>query len=117
VLPIIITFIVDSMSGFAAILPDRYENYELIDYLAASSQYEYSRGMAGIGLPFAIKRLCLHGIHSNAEPNLQPVMRQYAYFEKTHQTKIYTSRYKPFYALKTGHNEPRKKTVEKAYAR
>ena len=80
-----ISFIVDSMSGFAAIPVDMKAMN--IDYLAASSNKNI-QGMAGIG--FAIcDRKVLESTSDIPMRNLYlNLYAQYAYFEKTHQTRF-----------------------------
>ena len=87
-----IGFIVDSMSGFAAIPIDMNEMN--IDYLAASSNKNI-QGMAGIGFAICNRRALLK-TESIAPRNLYlNLYAQYAYFEKTGQTR-FTPPYKPF---------------------
>ena len=108
-----ISFIVDSMSGFAAIPVDmRAMN---IDYLAASSNKNI-QGMAGIGFAICNKQV-LEGTKSIAPRNLYlNLYAQYAYFEKTHQTR-FTPPVQTFYALKQAIVETLKETVVGRYAR
>ncbi|MFK5974346.1 MAG: 2-aminoethylphosphonate--pyruvate transaminase [Flavobacteriaceae bacterium] len=106
-------FIVDSMSGFAAIPIDMKAMH--IDYLAASSNKNI-QGMAGIG--FAIcNRKVLEETKAIAPRNLYlNLYAQYAYFEKTHQTR-FTPPVQTFYALKQAIIETLEETVEKRYER
>jgi 2-aminoethylphosphonate-pyruvate transaminase len=91
-----LSFIVDSMSGFAAIPVDMKAMN--IDYLAASSNKNI-QGMAGIG--FAIcKKTALEATATIPMRSLYlNLYAQYAYFEKTHQTR-FTPPVQTFYALK-----------------
>jgi 2-aminoethylphosphonate-pyruvate transaminase len=106
-------FIVDSMSGFAAIPVDMEAMN--IDYLAASSNKNI-QGMAGIG--FAIcKKEALERTKTIAPRSLYlNLYAQYAYFEKTHQTR-FTPPVQTFYALKQAIIETKAETVEKRYER
>jgi 2-aminoethylphosphonate-pyruvate transaminase len=108
-----ISFIVDSMSGFAAIPVDMKSMN--IDYLAASSNKNI-QGMAGIG--FAIcNRKVLEGTASIPMRSLYlNLYAQYAYFEKTHQTR-FTPPVQTFYALKQAIVETLEETIEGRYAR
>lgn len=108
-----ISFIVDSMSGFAAIPVDMKAMN--IDYLAASSNKNI-QGMAGIG--FAIcKKSALESIKNIAPRSLYlNLYAQYAYFEKTRQTR-FTPPVQTFYALKQAILETHKETIEKRYER
>ena len=108
-----ISFIVDSMSGFAAIPVDMKSMN--IDYLAASSNKNI-QGMAGIG--FAIcKRSVLETTASIPMRSLYlNLYAQYAYFEKTHQTR-FTPPVQTFYALKQAIVETLEETIEGRYAR
>lgn len=108
-----ITFIVDSMSGYAAI-PVDMEAMD-IDFLAASSNKNI-QGMAGIG--FAIcKKSALEATKDIAPRNLYlHLYEQYTYFEKTHQTR-FTPPVQTFYALKQAIIETQEETVEGRYAR
>lgn len=108
-----LSFIVDSMSGFAAI-PVAMKAMN-IDYLMASSNKNI-QGMAGIG--FAI---CNKNVLAKTAPipmrNLYlNLYAQYAYFEKTHQTR-FTPPVQTFYALKQAIVETLEETVEGRYAR
>ncbi|MCK0190038.1 2-aminoethylphosphonate aminotransferase [Arenibacter sp. F20364] len=108
-----ISFIVDSMSGFAAIPVDMKAMN--IDYLAASSNKNI-QGMAGIGFAICNKKAL---IATEAIPmrNLYlNLYAQYAYFEKTHQTR-FTPPVQTFYALKQAIIETKEETIEKRYAR
>jgi 2-aminoethylphosphonate aminotransferase len=107
------SFIVDSMSGFAAIPIDMKSMN--IDYLAASSNKNI-QGMAGIG--FAIcNRKVLEGTASIPMRSLYLNLHaQYAYFEKTHQTR-FTPPVQTFYALKQAIVETLEETIEGRYAR
>ena len=106
-------FIVDSMSGFAAIPIDMATMH--IDYLAASSNKNI-QGMAGIG--FAIcHRKALEETADISPRNLYlNLYAQYAYFQKTHQTR-FTPPVQTFYALKQAILETREETIEKRYER
>lgn len=106
-------FIVDSMSGFAAIPVDMAAMY--IDFLAASSNKNI-QGMAGIG--FAICRKTALEATASIPPRTLylNLYAQYAYFEKTRQTR-FTPPVQTFYALKQAIVETREETVEKRYAR
>jgi 2-aminoethylphosphonate-pyruvate transaminase len=108
-----LTFIVDSMSGYAAI-PVDMEAMD-IDFLAASSNKNI-QGMAGIG--FAIcKKSALEATKDIAPRNLYlHLYEQYVYFEKTHQTR-FTPPVQTFYALKQAIIETQEETVEGRYAR
>ncbi|MEL6305996.1 MAG: 2-aminoethylphosphonate aminotransferase [Bacteroidota bacterium] len=108
-----LSFIVDSMSGFAAIPVDMEAMN--IDYLAASSNKNI-QGMAGIG--FAIcNRKALEGTKDIAPRSLYlNLYAQYDYFEKTHQTR-FTPPVQTFYALKQAILETKKETIEKRYER
>jgi 2-aminoethylphosphonate-pyruvate transaminase len=108
-----ITFIVDSMSGYAAI-PVDMEAMD-IDFLAASSNKNI-QGMAGIG--FAIcKKSALEATKDIAPRNLYlHLYEQYTYFEKTHQTR-FTPPVQTFYALRQAIIETQEETVEGRYAR
>ena len=108
-----ISFIVDSMSGFAAIPVDMKTMN--IDYLAASSNKNI-QGMAGIGFAICNKR-ALSATESIPMRNLYlNLYAQYAYFEKTHQTR-FTPPVQTFYALKQAIIETKEETIEKRYAR
>uniref|UniRef100_A0A2B4RZ71 NADP-dependent glyceraldehyde-3-phosphate dehydrogenase n=1 Tax=Stylophora pistillata TaxID=50429 RepID=A0A2B4RZ71_STYPI len=108
-----LSFIVDSMSGFAAIPVDMAAMN--IDYLAASSNKNI-QGMAGIG--FAICNKKALGKTKNIAPrNLYlNLYAQYEYFERTHQTR-FTPPVQTFYALKQAILETQKETIEKRYER
>ncbi|GGW45954.1 2-aminoethylphosphonate aminotransferase [Arenibacter certesii] len=108
-----ISFIVDSMSGFAAIPVDMKAMH--IDYLAASSNKNI-QGMAGIG--FAIcNRIALLGTEAIPMRNLYlNLFAQHAYFEKTHQTR-FTPPVQTFYALKQAIIETKEETIANRYAR
>lgn len=108
-----ISFIVDSMSGFAAIPVNMAQMN--IDYLAASSNKNI-QGMAGIG--FAIcNRKALESTKDIAPRNLYlNLYAQYAYFEQTHQTR-FTPPVQTFYALKQAIVETQAETIEARYAR
>ena len=108
-----LSFIVDSMSGFAAIPVDMEAMH--IDYLAASSNKNI-QGMAGIG--FAIcNKAALERTKSIAPRNLYlNLYAQYAYFEKTHQTR-FTPPVQTFYALKQAILETQEETIEGRYDR
>ena len=108
-----LSFIVDSMSGFAAIPIDM--NQMNIHYLAASSNKNI-QGMAGIGFAICNKlALCAteaippRGLYLN-------LFAQYDYFEKTHQTR-FTPSVQTFYALKQAVIETQQETVEVRYER
>ena len=108
-----ISFIVDSMSGFAAIPVDMKSMN--IDYLAASSNKNI-QGMAGIGFAICNKVV----LESTATIPMRSLYlnlyAQYAYFEKTHQTR-FTPPVQTFYALKQAIVETHKETIEGRYAR
>ena len=108
-----ICFIVDSMSGFAAIPVDMEKMH--IDYLAASSNKNI-QGMAGIG--FAIcNRKSLERTQNIPPRNLYlNLYAQYVHFKKTHQTR-FTPPVQTFYALKQAIIETQKETIEKRYLR
>ncbi len=108
-----IQFIVDSMSGFAAIPVDMKSMN--IDYLAASSNKNI-QGMAGIG--FAIcSKTALEKTKEIAPRTLYlNLYAQYAYFEKTHQTR-FTPPVQTFYALKQAILETMEESIEKRYER
>ena len=106
-------FMVDSMSGFAAIPIDMKAMH--IDYLAASSNKNI-QGMAGIGFAICNKKV-LEETKSIAPRSLYlNLYAQYAYFEKTHQTR-FTPPVQTFYALKQAIVETLEETVEKRYER
>lgn len=106
-------FIVDSMSGFAAIPVDMKSMK--IDYLAASSNKNI-QGMAGIGFAICSKK-ALEETKSYPPRNLYlNLYAQYVYFEKTHQTR-FTPPVQTFYALKQAIVETKEETVEGRYAR
>ena len=106
-------FIVDSMSGFAAIPVDMKAMN--IHYLAASSNKNI-QGMAGIGFAICNKKSLL-ATQSIPMRNLYlNLYAQYAYFEKTHQTR-FTPPVQTFYALKQAIIETQEETIEKRYAR
>ena len=106
-------FIVDSMSGFAAIPVDMKKMN--IDYLAASSNKNI-QGMAGIGFAICNKKT-LEKTASFPMRNLYlNLYAQYAYFEKTHQTR-FTPPVQTFYALKQAIIETLEETIEGRYAR
>ncbi|MBJ6368928.1 2-aminoethylphosphonate aminotransferase [Snuella sedimenti] len=108
-----ISFIVDSMSGFAAIPVDMETMH--IDYLAASSNKNI-QGMAGIGFAICNKKV-LESTASIPMRNLYlNLYAQYAYFEKTHQTR-FTPPVQTFYALKQAIIETQEETIEGRYAR
>lgn len=108
-----LSFIVDSMSGFAAIPVDMKAMN--IHYLAASSNKNI-QGMAGIGFAICNKEALL-ATQSIPMRNLYlNLYAQYAYFEKTHQTR-FTPPVQTFYALKQAIIETKEETVEKRYAR
>ena len=108
-----ISFIVDSMSGFAAI-PVDMESMN-IDYLAASSNKNI-QGMAGIGFAICNKEV-LKSTSGIPMRNLYlNLYAQYAYFEKTHQTR-FTPPVQTFYALKQAIIETKEETVEGRYER
>ncbi len=108
-----ISFIVDSMSGFAAIPVDMKSMN--IDYLAASSNKNI-QGMAGIGFAICNKV----ALESTADIPMRSLYlnlyAQYAYFEKTHQTR-FTPPVQTFYALKQAILETHEETIEGRYAR
>lgn len=108
-----ISFIVDSMSGFAAIPVNMAQMN--IDYLAASSNKNI-QGMAGIG--FAIcNRKALESTKDIAPRNLYlNLYAQYEYFERTQQTR-FTPPVQTFYALKQAIVETQAETIEARYAR
>ncbi|MET2983695.1 2-aminoethylphosphonate aminotransferase [Aureibaculum conchae] len=108
-----ISFIVDSMSGFAAIPVDMKSMN--IDYLAASSNKNI-QGMAGIG--FAIcNKAALEATATIPMRSLYlNLFAQYANFEKTHQTR-FTPPVQTFYALKQAIIETKEETIEARYAR
>ncbi len=108
-----IGFIVDSMSGFAAIPIDMAAMN--IDYLAASSNKNI-QGMAGIG--FAIcDKTALEETREIAPRTLYlNLYAQYAYFEKTHQTR-FTPPVQTFYALKQAILETKEEGIGKRYER
>lgn len=108
-----ISFIVDSMSGFAAI-PVNMKAMN-IDYLAASSNKNI-QGMAGIGFAICNKAaleltatIPMRSLYLN-------LYAQYAYFEKTHQTR-FTPPVQTFYALKQAIIETQKETIKSRYER
>jgi len=106
-------FIVDSMSGFAAIPVDMKSMK--IDYLAASSNKNI-QGMAGIGFAICSKE-AIEETKTIAPRNLYlNLYAQYAYFEKTHQTR-FTPPVQTFYALKQAIIETLEETVERRYER
>lgn len=108
-----LSFIVDSMSGFAAIPVDM--NAMNIDYLAASSNKNI-QGMAGIGFAICNKK-ALEKTKDIAPRNLYlNLYAQYEYFERTHQTR-FTPPVQTFYALKQAILETQQETIEKRYAR
>lgn len=108
-----ISFIVDSMSGFAAIPVDMEAMN--IDYLAASSNKNI-QGMAGIGFAICNKKALLSTASIPMRNLYLNLYAQYAYFEKTHQTR-FTPPVQTFYALKQAIIETKEETVEKRYAR
>lgn len=108
-----LSFIVDSMSGFAAIPVDMEAMN--IDYLAASSNKNI-QGMAGIGFAICNKKV-LESTKSIAARNLYlNLYAQYAYFEKTHQTR-FTPPVQTFYALKQAIIETHEETIERRFDR
>lgn len=108
-----LSFIVDSMSGFAAI-PVNMKGMN-IDYLAASSNKNI-QGMAGIGFAICNKK-ALEGTKDIPMRSLYlNLYAQYAYFEKTHQTR-FTPPVQTFYALKQAILETQAETIEKRYER
>jgi 2-aminoethylphosphonate-pyruvate transaminase len=108
-----IQFIVDSMSGFAAI-PIDMESMN-IDYLAASSNKNI-QGMAGIGFAICNRQVLLETETIPMRNLYLNLYAQYAYFEKTHQTR-FTPPVQTFYALKQAILETKEETIEKRYAR
>lgn len=108
-----ISFIVDSMSGFAAIPVDMKAMN--IDYLAASSNKNI-QGMAGIGFAICNKNALLDTRSIPMRNLYLNLYAQYAYFEKTHQTR-FTPPVQTFYALKQAIMETKEETVAKRYAR
>lgn len=108
-----ISFIVDSMSGFAAIPVDMKAMN--IDYLAASSNKNI-QGMAGIGFAICNKNALLNTQSIPMRNLYLNLYAQYAYFEKTHQTR-FTPPVQTFYALKQAIIETKQETIEKRYAR
>lgn len=108
-----ISFIVDSMSGFAAIPVDMKAMN--IDYLAASSNKNI-QGMAGIGFAICNKKALLNTQSIPMRNLYLNLYAQFAYFEKTHQTR-FTPPVQTFYALKQAILETKEETVEKRYAR
>ncbi|WP_223549130.1 2-aminoethylphosphonate aminotransferase [Aestuariivivens sp. NBU2969] len=108
-----ISFIVDSMSGFAAIPVDMKAMN--IDFLAASSNKNI-QGMAGIGFAICNKK-ALEATASIPMRSLYlNLYAQYAYFEKTHQTR-FTPPVQTFYALKQAIVETQEETIEARYER
>ncbi len=108
-----LSFIVDSMSGFAAIPVDMKAMN--IDYLAASSNKNI-QGMAGIGFAICNKK-ALERTKDIAPRSLYlNLYAQYAYFERTHQTR-FTPPVQTFYALKQAIIETKEETIEKRYDR
>jgi len=108
-----ISFIVDSMSGFAAIPVDMKSMN--IDYLAASSNKNI-QGMAGIGFAICDKTVLETTASIPMRSLYLNLYAQYAYFEKTHQTR-FTPPVQTFYALKQAIVETLEETVEGRYAR
>ena len=108
-----LSFVVDSMSGFAAIPVDMAAMN--IDYLAASSNKNI-QGMAGIGFAICNKK-ALEKTRDITPRNLYlNLYAQYEYFERTHQTR-FTPPVQTFYALKQAILETKKETIEKRYER
>ena len=108
-----ISFIVDSMSGFAAIPVDMEAMH--IDYLAASSNKNI-QGMAGIGFAICNKKALEYTASIPMRNLYLNLYAQYAYFEKTHQTR-FTPPVQTFYALKQAIIETQEETIEGRYAR
>ncbi len=108
-----LSFIVDSMSGFAAI-PINMKTMN-IDYLAASSNKNI-QGMAGIGFAICNQKALEKTASFSMRNFYLNLYAQYAYFEKTHQTR-FTPPVQTFYALKQAILETHKETVEGRYAR
>ncbi|MCK5815273.1 MAG: 2-aminoethylphosphonate--pyruvate transaminase, partial [Flavobacteriaceae bacterium] len=108
-----ISFIVDSMSGFAAIPIDMKSMN--IDYLAASSNKNI-QGMAGIGFAICNKEVLETTSNIPMRSLYLNLYAQYAYFEKTHQTR-FTPPVQTFYALKQAILETHVETIEGRYAR
>jgi 2-aminoethylphosphonate-pyruvate transaminase len=108
-----ISFIVDSMSGFAAIPVDMKSMN--IDYLAASSNKNI-QGMAGIGFAICNKAALEETAAIPMRSLYLNLYAQYAYFEKTHQTR-FTPPVQTFYALKQAIVETLEETIEGRYAR
>lgn len=108
-----ISFIVDSMSGFAAIPVDMKSMN--IDYLAASSNKNI-QGMAGIGFAICNKAVLETTASIPMRSLYLNLYAQYDYFEKTHQTR-FTPPVQTFYALKQAIVETLNETVEGRYAR
>ncbi len=108
-----VSFIVDSMSGFAAIPVDMEEMN--IDYLAASSNKNI-QGMAGIGFAICNKN-SLEATKDIPPRNLYlHLYAQYDYFNKTHQTR-FTPPVQTFYALKQAIKETKEETITGRYKR
>ena len=108
-----LSFIVDSMSGFAAIPVDMKTMN--IDYLAASSNKNI-QGMAGIGFAICNKKVLETTASIPPKSLYLNLYAQYAYFEKTHQTR-FTPPVQTFYALKQAILETQEETIEKRYER
>lgn len=108
-----ISFIVDSMSGFAAIPVDMKAMN--IDFLAASSNKNI-QGMAGIGFAICNKKALETTASIPMRSLYLNLYAQYAYFEKTHQTR-FTPPVQTFYALKQAIIETQEETIEARYAR
>lgn len=108
-----LSFIVDSMSGFAAIPVDMKAMN--IDYLAASSNKNI-QGMAGIGFAICDKEALENTKEIPPRSLYLNLYAQYAYFEKTHQTR-FTPPVQTFYALKQAILETLEETIEKRYER
>ncbi|WP_341215661.1 2-aminoethylphosphonate aminotransferase [uncultured Wocania sp.] len=108
-----ISFIVDSMSGFAAIPVDMKAMN--IDFLAASSNKNI-QGMAGIGFAICNKEALETTANIPMRSLYLNLYAQYAYFEKTHQTR-FTPPVQTFYALKQAIIETQEETIEARYER
>ena len=108
-----ITTIIDAVSAFSAIPIDM--DRDCIDFMASTSNKNI-QGMAGLTFVFcrtealeAIKDYPMKNYYLN-------VYDQYAYFEKTHQTR-FTPPVQTFYSLRQAIIETKLETIERRYDR
>jgi 2-aminoethylphosphonate-pyruvate transaminase len=108
-----IVTIIDAVSAFSAVPIDMDE--DCIDFMASTSNKNI-QGMAGLAFVFcrsealeAIKDYPMRNYYLN-------VYDQYAYFEKTHQTR-FTPPVQTFYCLRQAIIETKLETIEGRYAR